>query len=199
MPATETAPAPETAEPKAATAPAGKVTPEGDNPALEYPLLLHVVVVRDAAAALKWYEGALDAETAFRHDDSDGRIMHAVLKTTYGLIVGVEDHYPKMHMVRPVADGEVKGEEGAAAKGCSYVYVTIPKGKGSADAAIERMREAGATVIMEPEDKFYGQRLGQVVDPYGVAWAFAHKIEAKEKDPKPAPPAADGDAEKKDE
>lgn len=185
MPATETAPAPEAPAAKQAGA-GGKTVVETAE--LEYPALLHTVVVRDAAAALAWYEKALGGRVAFRYDDADGRVMHAIISTDWGLMLGVEDHYPKMHMVRPVPEGGADAA-GAAAVGCSYVYITIPKGKGSADEMIERMREAGATVAMEPEDKFYGQRMGQVVDEFGVAWVFAHKIEKKggEAAPEPEP------------
>lgn len=175
MPATESTPA-ETPAAAKDTGKGGKTIVSAQE--LEYPVLLNTVVVRDAAAALKWYEKAIGGEVAFRYDGPDGKVMHAIMKTDWGLMFGVEDHYPKMHMVRPVSEGQV-GTGDAPAAGCSYVYITIPKGKGSADAMIERMREAGGTVIMEPEDKFYGQRMGQVVDVYGVAWVFAHKIEPK--------------------
>ena len=35
------------------------------------------------------------------------------------------------------------------------------------DAAVERARSAGATVLREPEDQFYGDRSSVLVDPFG--------------------------------
>eukprot|EP00177_Eucheuma_denticulatum_P006992 GFKZ01012716.1.p1 GENE.GFKZ01012716.1~~GFKZ01012716.1.p1 ORF type:complete len:184 (-),score=32.23 GFKZ01012716.1:198-749(-) len=150
--------------------------------AVECPTAMTAIVVRDAKAALDWYEKAMGATVTYRYDTKDGRVMHAMIETSYGLQVSLEDHDSSMHMVRPVLEGEEIAGEGCATKGSTYVYVTIPEGKGSADECVERMREAGGTVIKEAKDMFYGYRLGQVVDVYGVAWAFAHKIEMKNGD-----------------
>jgi PhnB protein len=44
------------------------------------------------------------------------------------------------------------------------------------DAAVEKAVEAGATVETEPDDMFWGDRFGSVVDPYGHVWSIAtHK------------------------
>lgn len=150
------------------------------NDQFECPTGMMIVVVRDAKAALKWYEQALNAEVMFRYDDKEGRVMHASLKSKMGLVFGVEDYNSKMHAVAPVKEGEeASGEEGAGTKGSTYVYVKIQKGMGSADEYVERMREAGGTVVREVKDLFYGSRVGQVVDCFGVAWAFSHDIEGK--------------------
>jgi PhnB protein len=44
------------------------------------------------------------------------------------------------------------------------------------DAAVKRATDAGCTVMMEPMDAFWGDRYGQVLDPYGHAWSFAHPL-----------------------
>ena len=41
------------------------------------------------------------------------------------------------------------------------------------DAAIQRAADAGATVTMPAQDMFWGDRYGQVKDPYGHQWSFA--------------------------
>ncbi|HYY21717.1 MAG TPA: VOC family protein [Thermoleophilaceae bacterium] len=44
------------------------------------------------------------------------------------------------------------------------------------DAAVRRAVEAGATLTMPVEDKFYGDRYGTVRDPFGHEWQLAtHK------------------------
>jgi PhnB protein len=40
------------------------------------------------------------------------------------------------------------------------------------DAIVEKARAAGATVIVEPQDAFWGSRYATVRDPYGHVWAF---------------------------
>jgi uncharacterized glyoxalase superfamily protein PhnB len=44
------------------------------------------------------------------------------------------------------------------------------------DKHFERARKAGATVIEEPEDQFYGHRRYGVADPEGHHWYFAQEI-----------------------
>jgi PhnB protein len=41
-----------------------------------------------------------------------------------------------------------------------------------ADAWADRAAKAGAEVIMPVQDMFWGDRYGQVRDPFGVTWAF---------------------------
>ena len=45
------------------------------------------------------------------------------------------------------------------------------------DAMIERAREAGAKVAMAPQDQFYGERSGVLIDPFGHRWNIGHSIE----------------------
>lgn len=137
----------------------------------EYPTLLHTIVTRDANHAIEFYRKTLRAEVKFRYHEASGKVMHAVLKTAYGLCIGVEDYFPQFHMVKPA-------EKGGVGMGCSYVYVSLPDGF-KADEEVERMREGGGVVMGECVDMFYGQRLGKVVDEFGVAWCFAHSIEKK--------------------
>ncbi len=44
------------------------------------------------------------------------------------------------------------------------------------DSVIQDVADAGATVLMQPEDQFWGDRLGQVVDPFGNVWQIATRI-----------------------
>jgi len=46
-----------------------------------------------------------------------------------------------------------------------------------ADAVIGRAAAAGAEIVREPEDKFYGERSGTLRDPFGHEWNVGHEIE----------------------
>jgi len=41
------------------------------------------------------------------------------------------------------------------------------------DAAIKRCADAGAKVTMPAQDMFWGDRYGQITDPFGHLWSFA--------------------------
>ena len=45
------------------------------------------------------------------------------------------------------------------------------------DATMAKAAAAGATVKSQPEDKFYGDRLGSLTDPFGHVWHIATHIE----------------------
>ncbi len=46
-----------------------------------------------------------------------------------------------------------------------------------ADALIQRAVGAGAKVVIEPADQFYGERSGRIRDPFGHEWILGHTIE----------------------
>jgi PhnB protein len=40
------------------------------------------------------------------------------------------------------------------------------------DAAVSRASSAGAEVVLQAQDTFWGARYGRVRDPFGHVWAF---------------------------
>ena len=52
-----------------------------------------------------------------------------------------------------------------------FVYVE------DVDATIERAVELGATLKRAPEDQFYGDRDGFLIDPFGHGWTVASHVE----------------------
>ena len=49
------------------------------------------------------------------------------------------------------------------------------------DAQFQRAVDAGATVVSEPKDQFYGDRSASVKDPFGHLWFLAtHKEDLTE-------------------
>lgn len=47
---------------------------------------------------------------------------------------------------------------------------------GDLEAHCERARAAGATIVMEPEDQFYGDRSYRALDPEGHSWTFSTHV-----------------------
>ena len=57
--------------------------------------------------------------------------------------------------------------------------VTLHLNVPNADAAIDRAAAAGATITMPASDTFWGDRYGQVKDPFGHSWSIAHPLRDK--------------------
>ena len=52
------------------------------------------------------------------------------------------------------------------------LYINVP----NVDEHFQRARKAGATILEEPEDTFYGHRRYGAEDPEGHQWYFAQEI-----------------------
>jgi uncharacterized glyoxalase superfamily protein PhnB len=124
--------------------------------------LFAYLTVSNAAAAVEFYREAFGAEERFRLTEPSGRIGHVEL-TLGPTVLMVADEYPEYGIVGPRA---------GASTGCRlHLHVD------DADAMIERAVAAGATLVMAPQDQFYGERAGRVRDPFGHEWLIGHEIE----------------------
>ncbi len=57
------------------------------------------------------------------------------------------------------------------------VHVHLTAKDGPVDAHCERARKAGATILMEPENQFYGDRSYRALDLEGHIWTFGQTVE----------------------
>ena len=119
------------------------------------------LVVSDAAKAIEFYKKALGAQEKARHMTPDGKgVMHAALKIGNSMLM-LGNEFPPTCL-------SPKSRGGTSVS--LYLYVE------NADAAFERAVKAGCTVKMPMADQFWGDRFGQVEDPFGHQWSFAtHK------------------------
>ena len=118
------------------------------------------LVVRGAARAIDFYRRAFGAEVHKRTDDPTGMVMHAELKIGNSSFM-LADEYPGMGNPAP-------GKEGSS--------VVLNLYSDDVDALWDRATDAGATVTMPLGDQFWGDRYGQVRDPFGHSWALGqHK------------------------
>jgi PhnB protein len=119
------------------------------------------LVVRGAARAIDFYCDAFGAIEIYRMPAPDGTVVHAELQLGDSRVY-LADEAPAMGAKSPKA---YKGTP-----------VTIHLYVEDADAAFERAVRAGASVVQPVEDQFWGDRYGQVVDPFGHVWSIAtHK------------------------
>ena len=123
------------------------------------------LVVKGAKKAVAFYAKAFGAEEVMSMPAEDGeRLMHAHLQVR-GADLFLCDDFPEY------CGGKSRDPLQLGATG-----VTLHQYVPDADAAIARAAEAGATVTMPAQDMFWGDRYGQVIDPFGHTWSFAHKL-----------------------
>lgn len=119
-------------------------------------------MVSDAAAAIEFYKKASGAEEILRVPAEDGkRLLHAQLRIGTSMLYLCDD-FPEFCGGTPRTPGALGGTP-----------VTIHQHVSDCDAAIDRAAAAGATVTMPAMDAFWGDRYGQVQDPFGQQWSFS--------------------------
>jgi uncharacterized glyoxalase superfamily protein PhnB len=122
------------------------------------------VIYRDPRAALKWLEKAFGFEITMVVENEDGSIGHSEMRFGEGLIyVGRE--WDERHRSPANLDGV----------NTQSLHFNLPDG---VDAHFERAVGAGAKVLREPADQFYGDRSYMVMDPEGHVWSFSQTIKA---------------------
>ncbi|MBB6250322.1 VOC family protein [Nitrospirillum iridis] len=128
------------------------------------------LVVGDARAALAFYVEALGAREIFRMPAKDSpRLLHAEISVN-GARIFLRDDFP-----------EYRAEHGGTSAPPTVLNgtsVVLHLEVADCDAAMEKALAAGASVTMPAMDAFWGARYGQVADPYGHLWSFAHPLAA---------------------
>jgi PhnB protein len=127
-----------------------------------YPILTPYLCVKDAAAAIEFYRLAFGARERMRLPCPDGKVGHAELEIG-GALIMLADEYPEMEFRSPEAIG--------GSPVTLHMYVQ------DVDECCRRAVAAGATLIRPVQDQFYGDRSGQLRDPFGHLWSVASRIE----------------------
>jgi PhnB protein len=120
------------------------------------------LVVSNGAAAIDFYKRAFGAEEIARMPAEDGkRLMHAELKIGQSALYLCDD-FPEYCGGKSRTPGSLGGTP-------TVLHQTVA----DCDAAIKRAADAGAKITMPPQDMFWGDRYGQITDPFGHIWSFA--------------------------
>ena len=132
-----------------------KAIPDG------YYSLTPYLVIKGAAAALEFYKKAFGAEEIVRMPGPGGRIMHAEVKIGNSMLM-LSDENPEKGFLSPSSRG------GSTSSVMLYTD--------DVDATFKKALAAGARQDSAPEDMFWGDRMGNLTDPFGHCWAVAtHK------------------------
>jgi PhnB protein len=143
-----------------------------DKPQPETPPLTPYLVVDDANQAIAFYQNAFGAELHAKHATPDGKkLIHAALTINGALLMLCDDF------------AEMRGGKSHTPTALGGSPVTLHLDVKDVDAVFERAVKAGAIVTMPVADQFWGDRYGQVRDPYGHQWSIAtRKRKATEAD-----------------
>lgn len=128
------------------------------------PAVIPHLVVGDAAAAIDFYINAFGAEEIGRVPRPDGKLIHAALRIN-GFTVMLNDDFP-----------EVCGGKSMTPTSLGGTPVTIHLTVDDVDTKFQRAVDAGATVVAELTDQFWGDRYGVVADPFGHHWSMGQPV-----------------------
>lgn len=121
------------------------------------------IVCEGASDAIAFYKKAFNAQELARLPGPNGKVMHAAIRIGDSVVMLMDD-FPEWGSLGPKA---LKGSPVTL-----HLYVT------DVDASMKQAEAAGAKVAMPVADMFWGDRYGQVIDPFGHRWSIAtHKFD----------------------
>ena len=121
------------------------------------------IVVKDGRKAIEFYKKAFGAEERCAFNGPDGKsFMHGEIKIGSSILMLAAEN-PQMNA--------------KTANTLGGTPVTLALYVTDVDKSFKRATDAGAKPIMPPADMFWGDRYGQVVDPFGHRWSMATPVE----------------------
>jgi PhnB protein len=135
------------------------------------PTFIPYILVSNGAAAIDFYKLAFGAVELSRHAAPNSeKLMHASLKINGGILMLSDDF--STHMGRKPQTPDVLGGS----------PVTFHLEVEDADAAWAQAMAAGAEVMMPLADQIWGERYGQLKDPFGHHWSIGHTTRTASKE-----------------
>jgi PhnB protein len=122
------------------------------------------LVVRGGVKAMEFYAEVFGATERMRFPGPGGTIAHAEIQIGDSVVI-IEDEIPEQGSKAPPPGGV------AGSPSSLFIYVE------DVDAVIARAVELGATLKRPPQDQFYGDRDGHILDPFGHGWTIATHVE----------------------
>jgi PhnB protein len=119
------------------------------------------IVVRGAGQAAEWYKQALGAEERGRIPVPGGKFMQIELWFGDSAVM-LADEFPEAGVLSPQTIG---GNP-----------VVLHFSTENVEALWERAIEAGAEIVQPLQEQFWGDRYGQIRDPFGYRWGLAQHV-----------------------
>lgn len=112
-------------------------------------------------AALEFYKRAFGARELVRRTTPDGRLIHGRIRIGDAIVM-LSDVFPDATTAAPSAIGTTT--------------VTLHIYSKNVDALWDRAVAAGAKVSMPLENQYWGERYGQLIDPFGHHWTLSMRV-----------------------
>ncbi len=125
------------------------------------------LVINGAAQALDFYKKAFNAKEVRRQPMPDGKIMHAEMRIGDSILM-LADEFPGSDMKAPTSIGTTTT--------VLHIY------SNNVDKLWQQATAAGAKVAMPLDNQFWGERYGQLLDPYGHRWSVSMRVKMSPKE-----------------
>ncbi|GAA0565748.1 VOC family protein [Actinomadura livida] len=128
-----------------------------------YRRITPALVVNGAAKAIEFYTEVFGATQRMSYPGPNGTIAHAEIEVGDAVLI-VEDEMPGRTKAPPAG-----GLDGSP----TFLFIYVE----DVDAVVDKAVKLGARLVRPPQDQFYGDRDGHVVDPFGHGWTIASHVE----------------------
>jgi PhnB protein len=118
------------------------------------------LAVNGGAQALEFYKKALGARELSRETTPDGKVLHARMKIGDSIVM-LSDQFGV-----PTVSGSTPMD----------TSVTLHVYSRDVGKLWQRATAAGAKVVMPIDNQFWGERYGQLVDPFGHRWSLSMRV-----------------------
>ncbi|MGH7192006.1 MAG: VOC family protein, partial [Candidatus Saccharimonadales bacterium] len=132
-----------------------------------YDAVTPYLVVKDASAAIAFYQNAFGAAEQMRLVVSSGAVVHAQVQIGGSFLMITEDN-PEL--------GNHSPQSPHGSSGHLHLYVA------NVDEVFSRALAAGAKSLIPVDDPFYGDRSGRLIDPFGHIWIIATRKQEMSRD-----------------
>ena len=125
------------------------------------------LVVNNGSEAIEFYKKAFGARELLRHATPDGKILNAQLKIGDSMVL-LSDEFPGSDTRSPISLGTST--------------VTLHIYTKDVNKLWEQATAAGAKVLMPLNNQFWGERYGQLSDPFGHRWSLSQQVRMSEEE-----------------
>jgi PhnB protein len=117
--------------------------------------------IKGASEAIEWYKKAFGAKELFREAMPDGKLMHARIRIGDSIVM-MSDIIPGPNAPSDTGSGKLPVS--------LHIYMK------NVDKLWQKAVDAGAKVSMPLDNQFWGERYGQLTDPFGHTWSMSEQV-----------------------
>jgi uncharacterized glyoxalase superfamily protein PhnB len=124
------------------------------------------LAIEGASRAVEFYKKAFGAKQLALQATPDGKVIHARLRIGDSIVM-MSDVFP--------------GSEAKAPTMVGTSTVTMHIYSKDIDRLWRQAVAAGARVVMPLDNQYWGERYGQLVDPFGHRWSFSKQVKYEQR------------------